>query len=128
VQIYGGSAETTLLAQGCGEYIHFAGTVQQVFTVLVTPTNRRLLDIRFVYANFTGIGETSGTTYRLVSIEGGVTSAVSDDQETASTFEVTYKIFGGGQIYTVKGLGHVTWLPSGEIVVRFGDLSFGCSP
>jgi hypothetical protein len=128
VRIFSGSAEVSeMLAKGCDEYIRFAGTVRFVYMFVSTATDRELANIRFVDANLTGVGETSGTTYRLVSIDGG-TGMESDERLVAATQEVTIKIFGGGQIYTVKGVAHTTVTPSGEVTASFADLrEDGCS-
>jgi hypothetical protein len=74
----------------------------------------------------TGVGETSGATYRLVQILGGP-AVESDDRLVTGTTEVMVKIFGGGQIYTVKGLLHTTIIPNG-LIVSFSELhEDGCS-
>jgi hypothetical protein len=128
LRIEGGSTEVTnMLALGCDEYIRFSGTVRWVTTFVSTPTNRRLMIIRFVDTNLIGVGETSGTTYRLVLILGQ-TNMEFDDRLVVDTEELTYKVFGGGQIFTVKGLTHVTVTPSG-LTISFSDQTVdGCSP
>jgi hypothetical protein len=127
VRVFGGSAEVSnRLALGCDEHIHFSGTIRWVTTFVSIPTDRQLAIIRFVDTNLSGVGETSGTTYRLVSIQGS-TSMELDDREVFGTGELTSKIFGGGQIFTVKGLMHMTVTPSGEITASF-HLTVDCSP
>jgi hypothetical protein len=115
-----GSAEINILAKGCDEYIRFAGTVRSVFTRVSVATDTGLTNFHEVDANLIGVGETSGTTYRLVSILGG-TAMESDDQIVAGTEEVTLKIFGGGQIYSFKALLHITVTPSGEVTAAFSE-------
>ena len=129
VRVLGGSAEVTdLVAKGCDEYIHFSGTVRFVETRVSTPTDSRVGIFRSVEANLTGVGETSGTTYRLVSIIGSTFMVDSEDSTVITTYEVTYKIFGGGRTYTLKGLLHTTIVPNG-LKVSFSDLTEdGCSP
>jgi hypothetical protein len=128
VRVFGGSAEVTnMLAQGCGEYIRFSGTVRWVTTFVSIPTDRQLVIIRFVDTNLTGVGETSGTTYRLVLIQGQ-TNMESNDRVVVDTEELTLKVFGGDQIYTVKGLAHLTVTPSGEITASFANQTVECSP
>jgi hypothetical protein len=128
VRVFGGSAEVTnMLTQGCDEYIRFSGTVRWVTTFVSIPNDRQLVIIRFVDTNLTGVGETSGTAYRLVLIQGQ-TNMESNDRVVVDTEELTLKVFGGGQIYTVKGLAHLTVTPSGEITASFADQTIDCSP
>jgi hypothetical protein len=128
VRVLGGSFDVTnRLAIGCDEHIRFSGTIRWVTTFVSIPTDRQLAIIRFVDTNLSGVGETSGTTYRLVSIQGS-TSMELDERLVFATGELTSKIFGGGQIFTVKGLMHITVTPSGEITASFGDLTVDCSP
>ena len=128
VRVEGGSAEVTnWRAIGCDEAIRLSGTVRWVTTFVSIPTDRQLRIVRFVETNLTGVGETSGTTYRLVLILGQ-TNMESNDRVVVDTEELTYKVFGGGEIFTVKGLAHVTVTPSGEIAVQFYYRSSDCSP
>ena len=129
VRVEGGSAEVTnWRAIGCDEAIRLSGTVRWVTTFVSIPTDRQLRIVRFVEANLTGVGETSGTTYRLVSIIGSTFMVDSEDSTVITTYEVTYKIFGGGRTYTLKGLLHTTIVPNG-LKVSFSDLTEdGCSP
>jgi hypothetical protein len=128
VQNFSGSAEVTnMLAKGCDEYVRFAGTVRFVFMFVSVATDTGLSNIRFIDANLTGVGETSGATYRLVHIQGG-TAVESDDQIVAGTTEVMVKVFGGGQIYTFNGLLHLTVTPGGDVTASFQDVrEDGCS-
>jgi hypothetical protein len=127
VQVLGGSTEVTMVAQGCDESIEFSGTARFVYTLVSTATETQVHVFRFVDANFTGVGETSGTAYRLVSVSGATAMVTSDDSTVINTGGVTFKIFGGGQVYTVKGLLHTTIIPNG-LIVSFSDLSEeGCS-
>jgi hypothetical protein len=129
VRMFGGSAEiTNMLAKGCDEYIHFSGTVRLVYTLVSTATDRHIVIDRLVDSNLTGVGETSGTTYRLVSITGGTVMVDSDDSTVIVTGELTYKIFGGGQVYTLKGLLHTTIVPNGLKVSFSNPSEDGCSP
>ena len=123
-----GSAEVSnMLAKGCDEYIRFAGTVRFVTVFVSVATDTGLRNARFVDANLAGVGETSGTSYRLISILGG-TAMESDDQIVSGTEEVTLKIFGGGQTYTFKALTHITETPSGEVTASFSEArEDGCS-
>jgi len=128
VRIFGGSAEVTnMLALGCNENIRFSGTVRWVTTFVSIPIDRQLAVIRFVDTNLSGVGETSGTSYRLILINGQ-TNMESNDRVVVDTEEVTYKVFGGDQIFTVKGLMHITVTPSGEITASFADQTVDCSP
>jgi hypothetical protein len=128
VQVLGGSTEVTdMLAKGCDEWIRFSGTARFVYTLVSTATGTQVHVFRFVDANFTGVGETSGTAYRLVSVSGAMAMVTSDDSTVINTGEVMLKIFGGGQIYTVKGLLHTTIIPNG-LIVSFSELhEDGCS-
>jgi hypothetical protein len=127
VRNFSGSAEVSnMLAKGCDEYIRFSGTVRFVFMFVSWGTDTGLSNIHFVDANLVGVGETSGTTYRLVSILGG-TSVEFDDRIRSGTEELTLKIFGGGEIYTVKALLHLTVTPAGEVTASFGELTEDCS-
>jgi hypothetical protein len=101
--------------------------VRWVTTFVSIPTDRQLVIIRFVDTNLTGVGETSGTTYRLVLIQGQ-TNMESNDRVVVDTEELTLKVFGGDQIYTVKGLAHLTVTPSGEITASFANQTVECSP
>jgi hypothetical protein len=123
-----GSAEVSnMLAKGCNEYIRFAGTVRFVFLRVSWGVDTFLENVRFVDTNLIGVGETSGTTYRLVSILGD-TAMERDDRIVSGTEELTLKIFGGGQIYTLKVLSHLTVTPAGDVTVSFGELrEDGCS-
>jgi len=123
-----GSAEVSnMLWKGCDEYIRFAGTVRFVTVFVSVATDTGLSNVRLVDANLAGVGETSGTSYRLVSILGG-TAMESDDQIVSGTEEVTLKIFGGGQIYTFKALTHITVTASGEVTASFSEArEDGCS-
>jgi hypothetical protein len=128
VRNFSGSAEVSnMLAKGCDEYIRFAGTTRFVFLFVSWGTDTGLRNIRFIDANLTGVGETTGTTYRLVSILGE-TAMESDDRLVAGTWELTLKIFGGGRIYTFKTLTHITVTPDGEVTAAFSELrEDGCS-
>ena len=128
LRIEGGSTEVTdMLALGCDEHIRFSGTLRWVTTFVSTPTNRRLMVVRFVDANMIGVGETTGTTYRLVLILGQ-TNMELNDRLVVDTEELTYKVFGGGQIFTVRGLTHITVTSSG-LTVSFSDQTVdGCTP
>jgi opacity protein-like surface antigen len=128
VRLDTGSAEVSnMLAQGCDEYIRFAGTVRFVFARVSWGVDTFLSNVRIVDANLVGVGETSGTTYRLVSILGG-TAMERDDRAVSGTNEVTLKIFGGGEIYSFKALGHLTVALNGEVTASFGDVrQDGCS-
>jgi hypothetical protein len=112
---------------GCNENIRFSGTVRWVTTFVSIPTDRQLAVIRFVDTNMSGVGETSGTSYRLILINGQ-TNMESNDRVVVDTEEVTYKVFGGDKIFTVKGLMHITVTPSGEITASFADQTVDCSP
>ena len=123
-----GSAEVSnMLAKGCNEYIRFAGTARFVFVRVSWGVDTFLENVRFIDANLIGVGETSGTTYRLVSILGD-TAMERDDRLVSGTEELTLKIFGGGQIFTVRGLVHITVTPSGEITASFADQTVDCLP
>jgi hypothetical protein len=123
-----GSAEVSnMLVQGCNEYIRFAGTVRFVFLNVSRGTDTFLENVRFIDANLVGIGETSGTTYRLVSILGD-TATERNDRIVSGTEESILKIFGGGQIFTLRALAHITVTPSGEITASFADQTVDCSP
>ena len=128
VRNFSGSAEVSnMLARGCDEYIRFSGTVRFVFVFVSLGTDTGLRNIHFVDANLSGVGETSGTTYRLVSISGEA-ALERDDQLVAGTWELTLKIFGGGQIYTFKTLTHLTVTPDGELTAAFSEArEDGCS-
>ena len=123
-----GSAEVSnMLAKGCNEYIRFAGTVRFVFLRVSWGVDTFLENVRFVDANLIGVGETSGMSYRLLSILGD-TAMERDDQIVSGTEELTLKIFGGGQIYTLKALTHLTVTPAGDLTVSFAELrEDGCS-
>jgi hypothetical protein len=128
VRLDTGSAEVSnMLAQGCDEYIRFAGTVRFVFVHVSWGIDTFLSNVRIVDANLVGVGETSGTTYRLVEILGG-TAMEREDQVVSATEEVTLKVFGGGQIYSFKLLYHLTVALNGEVTANFEDLrQDGCS-
>jgi hypothetical protein len=128
VRNFSGSAEVSnMLAKGCDEYIRFAGTVRFVFMFVSTGVDTGLSNVRFVDTNLVGVGETSGTTYRLVSISGG-TAWESDDRIVSGGEQGTLKIFGGGQNYTFKLLYHLTVTPSGEVTASFAEArEDGCS-
>jgi hypothetical protein len=123
----GSAVVTNMLAQGCDEYIRFAGTVRFVFVRVSRGVDTFLSNVRIVDANLVGVGETSGTTYRLVEILGG-TAMERDDRLVSGTNEVTLKIFGGGEIYSFKALGHLTVALNGEVTASFSDVrQEGCS-
>src|SRR5919202_5153426 len=128
VRDFSGSAEgSNMLAKGCNEYIRFAGTVRFVYMFVSWGTDTGLSNIHFVDTNLVGVGETSGMTYRLVSILSG-TAVERADRIVSGTHELTLKIFGGDQLYTVKGLIHITVTPAGEVTAGFGELrEDGCS-
>jgi hypothetical protein len=121
VRNFSGSAEVSnMLAKGCDEYMRFAGTVRFVFMFVSLGVDTGLSNIHFIDANLAGVGETTGTTYRLVSIGGGV-AFERNDRIVTGTGEVTLKIFGGGQIYTFTSLTHLTVTPDGEVTASFAD-------
>jgi hypothetical protein len=128
VRNFSGSAEVSnMLAKGCNEYIRFAGTTRFVFMFVSVGIDTGLRNIHFIDANLTGVGETSGTTYQLVSISGDA-AFERDDRIVAGTLELTLKIFGGGQIYTFKTLTHLTVTPDGEVTASFAEAhEDGCS-
>ena len=127
---FSGSVEVSnLLAQGCDEWIRFAGTVRAIYVKVSLPTG--FDTFVFTYretANLVGIGETSGTTYRLMSMLGQTTME-RDDQIVSGTLEISAKISGGGQIFTFKAVQHLTVTPAGDVAVFFENLRVvdGCS-
>src|SRR5919201_6272959 len=123
------SAEVNnLLARGCDEYIRFSGTTRFVSASASWDGFDTFASaVRIVDANLVGVGETTGTTYRLVEIIGG-TAMEREDQVVSGTQEIMVKIFGGGQIYRFTLLAHLTVALNGEVTAAFGDMrQDGCS-
>jgi hypothetical protein len=126
-----GSAQVTILALGCGEHILFSGTEHFVFHTTETPTEAREIEsFRFVDANLTGVGETSGTIYRLVSVLGQsrVTVPADGDERTQiSTTEQKLLIQGGDQTVVLKAVQHITHPPGGTLTAEVNQLRAECT-
>ena len=114
-------------AHVCDEWIRFSGTVRIVRMGVSWGEHETGFEQWREIDNWIGVGETSGTTYRLVSINSKV-ERKTDDQMVWATWQQTSKIIGGGQIYTLHIWGHMTLTPSGDVAVSVGDTRVdGCS-
>jgi hypothetical protein len=125
VQLETGSVEINALVQGCDEYIHFTGTLRFLNMRVSSAADTGFSDVHIV-ENVVGVGETSGTTYRVLWVMGERWVAAG---AVGGSNEVTFKILGG-QFSTFKLVGHWTRTPNGDITVSFGEeviKEWGCS-
>jgi hypothetical protein len=114
----------------CGEEVVVTGTRRILFAATATPTGRIAVTGRSIVTNATGVGLTTGDTYRLVESNGStfqLEEVVEPFVETrVATVESTLVFIGGGHIFRVRSLEHVTISPTGEVVAGFEMLDSEC--
>jgi hypothetical protein len=115
----------------CGEEVVVTGTHRVRFWATTTPTGRVAATGQSVFTNVTGVGLTTGETYRLVEVDGSshqLEAAVDDPyvEIRVETFEQRLVFIGGGHIFTLRFLAHVTFTPTGELAVAFQTVDSEC--
>jgi hypothetical protein len=126
VQVANGTDEISERVQGCDEYIDFSGTMREVFVSVVSAADRGFSNDH-VEANLAGVGETSGTGYRLVFVRGE-RGGGGEDGAFGGSYELTFKVVGGGQIFGLEWVARWTRTPNGDITVSFEDVKLdSCS-
>jgi hypothetical protein len=114
----------------CGEAVVVTGTRRIMFVVTITPTGRIATTGRSVLTNVTGVGLTTGDTYRLVQSDGSMFQLheLEDPfvETRVATLESTLVLIGGGHIFRLRTLEHVTFTANGELAVGFQMVDSEC--
>jgi hypothetical protein len=121
VRLENGSAEISGLYRGCDENIRYAGTLRFVYMNVSSAADMGFGNVHVNAANVSGVGETSGTSYRFVYVLGERSEGAPAEQFGGS-YEMTFKIVGGGQIIGQKWVGRWTRTPNGDITVSFEEV------
>jgi hypothetical protein len=122
VRLETGSDEINFVTKVCDENIHFTGTVRFSYMTVSSGTDTFLSKVRIVDVSLVGVGETTGTTYRLVRVLSEMGMG-TDDGAVGGNYELTVKIIGGGQIVVgQKWVGRWTRTPNGDITVSFEEV------
>jgi hypothetical protein len=104
------------------ETVIFNGTIATLGTGVTTPTGVFLSAFVWNLSGLTGVGETTGTVYRVVGAETYSFTSFSEPlgqpRSTANTFVQTWLLVpvGGGQTLRFQEVMHVTWDLNGDIV------------
>jgi hypothetical protein len=115
----------------CGEQqIVVTGTRRIMFSATTTPTGQIAVTGRSVVTNATGVGLTTGDTYRLVEVDGStfqLEETVDPYVETrVATLETTLVFIGGGHIFMFRFLEHATFTATGELAAGFQLVDSDC--
>ena len=112
---------------GCGEDIHVSGSLLGVFTETQSTSGGLVLSFHFQPQGVTGIGLTTGKTYRATGLTRETTVIVPTGG-LVDTFVNQFNIVGtaGAQTYDVREIFHITVTPSGDIAAFVDNFSISC--
>ena len=111
---------------GSGEDVHVAGERLRISTVVIDESGGGHVTLHVIPSgNLTGVGLTTGDTYRVLGRE-----VVSSEATSASTFTATsmsrWILPGSGNNFTVRDIFHMTFDARGAFRSFHGDTTVEC--
>jgi hypothetical protein len=115
------------IVPGCVERVHLSGSLLGVFTLTESATGGYVMSSHYQPQGLTGIGLTTGKTYRATGLTREAT-AVTPAGGSTYTFVNQFHIVGtaGAVTFTVREIVHVTVTPSGDVTASVENVSSSC--
>ena len=110
-----------------GEDIAFQGPIHFNGSEVITPSGHYHLTLHSNYQGVSGVGQTSGDTYNLVS---GTSNNLNIDFGTnggEGTFIQNIHVISNGVVYDATVRAHITVTPNGDVTVNFNEITFQCN-
>lgn len=112
---------------GEGETVVVTGTLHEIIHFAVND-NRAAIDTFSNFSSFSGVGLTTGDTYRLTGAGHSTLNFDLDGAADTETFVNTYNLIGQGRApnLLVREFSHITINNNGEVTSAHSDFSIEC--